>query len=342
MHFSDEDIIAFVLNDADDELVQNLKAALSGDSDLYERVAHFRQLLGYIDSLGGVYEPPSQLVESTLDRIEASEAERSIQPASRQAASGLSAPLAGEKSRGSTAQKRIDTLVLTACLALVCCLLLPAVVTARFTARKNGCAQNLQYVGQCLNDFTMFDQQQRYPRVELTGSGSFAGVFAVTLKSGGEDISYSQLLCPSLNGCDEGNSGIVISAIPTFVELERLTASELAQWRQVIGGNYAYSLGVVERGKIVAPRCEGRSNFAILADSPVFLSDGEEFIAHDGRGINILYEDGRVQFVRIVGQGDFGALANYPFQNLRKEHAMGLTKSDDSLAPSGYSPLGVR
>lgn len=342
MHFSDEDIIAFVLNDADDALVRNIKAALSDNPELYERVSHFRQILGYVDSLGGVYEPPSQLVESTLDRIDAIEAASVVEPASKLTASGLSAAFAGEKSRGSSTQKRIDTLVLTACLALVCCLLLPAVVTARFTARKNGCAQNLRYVGQCLNSYALCDEQQRFPRVDLSGVGSFAGVYAVYLSSCGEDITYPQLLCPSLAGCGEAEPGIVIDAIPTFVELERLSDSQIGEWQRAIGGDYAYSLGVVERGKFVAPRCEGRSNFAILADSPVFHDDGEEFIAHDGRGINILYEDGRVQFVRILDQTEFGTRAGYPFRNISNDHALGLTPSDDSLAPSHFSPLGVR
>ncbi len=59
-----------------------------------------------------------------------------------------------------------------------------------------------------------------------------------------------------------------------------------------VGGDYAYNLGVVEEEQIVAPRYEGRSRFALLADMAFAGASGDEIVSHDGRGVNVLFEDG--------------------------------------------------
>ncbi|MEM8733629.1 MAG: hypothetical protein AAGG44_05390, partial [Planctomycetota bacterium] len=59
MSFSDEELIAFLLGDADSNLEQRLRLSLNADPDLRDRLSGLRQVLGHMDSLSGVYEPPS-------------------------------------------------------------------------------------------------------------------------------------------------------------------------------------------------------------------------------------------------------------------------------------------
>lgn len=353
MSFSDEELIAFLLGDADPNLEQRLQLSLNADPDLRDRLADLRQVLGHMDSLSGVYEPPSGLIESTWDRINERESQlvgqdplmkdrgkenASIEIASRQV---LSPANGNEKSRGSTKQKRVDSLVLTACVAVMCCLLLPAVVTARFSARTAGCSKKMQGLGYGLLNQAIGSDDGRFFRVPTSGREAFAGVYAIRLASSGEVTSYSNLLCPSLVGCDQAVRPVGLKQIPSIETLNALPAADVLAWQQSIGGHYAYSLGVLENGQLVAPKCEGRTHFAILADAPIFTERGEEFIAHGGRGINILYEDGRVEFVRLRSDRSMVTLLDYPFRNMSGDHAVGLAVDDMSLAPSHYSPLGV-
>jgi hypothetical protein len=131
-----------------------------------------------------------------------------------------------------------------------------------------------------------------------------------------------------------------------------MAVDELLQWQRSLGGDYAYNLGVSEMGNARAPKCEGRSHFAILADAPVMdavagspVIDGEQYIAHEGKGINVFYEDGRVVFVTTANLfetfpgGTSTALVDHPFRNQHGQHELGLHPQDASLAPSHFPPL---
>ncbi|MEO8270206.1 MAG: hypothetical protein ABI557_10810, partial [Aureliella sp.] len=70
MLFSDEELIAYLLGDATTELGQRLELRLAVDEELLQRLSVLRQMLGQIDSAGGVFEPPADLVDTTLERID--------------------------------------------------------------------------------------------------------------------------------------------------------------------------------------------------------------------------------------------------------------------------------
>ena len=75
-----------------------------------------------------------------------------------------------------------------------------------------------------------------------------------------------------------------------------------------------------------------------MSDAPVIWGAEEIFIAHDGYGINILYDDGHVRFFSLIevrdareGRIDFDCLADDPFCNVRGERRIGLHEHDASL-----------
>ena len=83
----------------------------------------------------------------------------------------------------------------------------------------------------------------------------------------------------------------------TQSQLSQLAGQQLSFYRFIYVGDYAYKLEEIENAWLVTPRNSGRSTFGIMADAPSFDGDRENFQAHDGLGINIMFEDGRVQFL---------------------------------------------
>lgn len=338
MHFSDEDLIAYLLGDAPRPTARAIELELSSNDELAGRLKEFRQLLGQIDSVDGFYEPPANLVESTLARVDA------IPPPERQPPK-VAMPSFGNAIVPHT-RSLLDSTVLSVCLAIICCLALPALIQVRFESRKAQCAQNLRTTGLELMQYALGNPRGRFPFVPPEGPDAFAGVFAVHLREAGVPLSPSQLRCASLLGYPPAVTTLELEAVPTFSELHQVEAHDLPLWQREIGGHYAYNLGVAEEGKLQAPKYDGRSHFAILADAPLITDDeSEQFLAHDGRGINILFEDGRVQFIS-VGNGwpsqlELDPAQDNPFRNQLGVHEVGVHPHDASLAPSHFPPLGT-
>lgn len=369
MLFSDEDLIAYLLDDASDELSQRLQQHLAIDDDLLQRLTSLRLMLGQINATQCIFEPPADLVDTTLQRIDQSQVQHSqpqvqhSQPQVQHSAlSTGAASLTGQLRRRSL----WDSTALTVSLTLLSCMALPALVRIRFESRKAQCARNLELTGSELIGYAMNHPQGRFPHVALDGPQAFAGVYAIYLREAGGQVPSSQLSCPSLRGSDNSNklpqvaiqngennsaTSPPIANIASFTELHNLAGNDLQLAQQTVGGDYAYNLGVAERGKPRAPRCEGRSQFAILADAPALRTVArqpttkrlEQFIAHEGRGINIFYEDGHVDFVtadslRSLILSDDRTPDN-PFQNQLGAHELGVHPYDASLAPSNFPPL---
>lgn len=372
MLFSDEELIAYLLGDATAELGRRLELCLAVDSELLHRLAALRQMLGQIDSPAGRFEPPADLVDTTLERIDQAAAASTTsdilasaplpsfadnyadakRPAHRV---GLSSSPAGPPRR----RWFWDSTALTISLTILCCLALPALLRVRFESRKAQCARNLELTGSELISYALNHPRSRFPFVALEGPEAFAGVYALYLREAGGDIPDGQLHCASLLGMDrlanDRPSASVPSErtnFPSFAELHRLAGDELKWVQQAVGGDYAYNLGVAEGGSPQAPKCQGRSQFAILADAPVMLvsnsninkPERERFIAHEGKGINIFFEDGHVRFVTVkslssLDRADAG-MADNPFENQQGAHELGLHPQDASLAPSHFAPLG--
>ena len=343
MAFSDDQLIAYLLGDASSDLRGSIEGELSRDPDLVARLATFRGALGMVDSVHGVYEPPSDIIDSTLGKIDALEQGRGHpdpQPETKVEPSPTA--LSPAKWRGKNRVSFRDSVALTLCLSLLVCLALPALVRARFESRKAQCADNLRITGQGLMQYAMHDPQSRFPAVDLQGQNGFAGIYAVRLRSAGIPIEPVQLQCASLAGSVYDAETPLLDCIPTLDELQQANFGQIVFFQNVVGGDYAYNLGVIDNQVVVAPRYQGRSNFAILADSPVLEGNVARYVAHDGQGVNTLFEDGRVIFIDSTRFFMSNTLGDHPFQNFDGLHAVGITPQDASLAPSHRAPLGFR
>jgi prepilin-type processing-associated H-X9-DG protein len=253
--------------------------------------------------------------------------------------------------------------MITISIVALSCLILPMVLEARAHSRRLTCAEHLQELGHSLAILAQSDKDHRFPTIPIAGPRAFAGAYSLVLQDADLLPAPEILRCASLAWQSDGSQAS--AAIPTSLEFDQAGAEQQQFWRNTLGGHYAYSLGVVENGTVVGPRCEGRSFFAIMADAPLIEADRETVLAHDGRGTNILYEDGHVAFLsrgQYSGRGLAqrgqpvsrevnlpsrrggvnawpAALADHPFRNMDGENAAGLTPNDAALGPSSAPPL---
>lgn len=123
-------------------------------------------------------------------------------------------------------------------------------------------------------------------------------------------------------------------------------AIERLRWMQTTaGGHYAYTLGVRDGDYFASPRYQGRSAFAVMSDAAI-IQNGMRYqnketvsptlISHGGRGINVLYEDGRVGF---LPSQSLSRIPDNPLFNHEGRTEAGLTIDDASLAPSWQPPF---
>jgi len=332
MPISDEELIAYLLGDATPQQRKRVELGLAEDEVMRARVTELRFVLGQLDSLQSHYQPPPDLLETTLARID--EANRQSEADSLQPvvlASDLSQAADVRVRRGTW-----DSTALVLCLTVLLCLFLPTVLRARFESRKAQCAYKLGFLGRGLLDFASLNPQGRFPAVELDGPRSFTGIYAIRLRDLGYVDAPSQLWCPSLEACRPIRDRLL--SIPSLAQLNSFDTPQIELCRNEAGGDFAYSLGVFEDDAIVAPRCEGRTHVPILTDLPTLQNGRDDLLAHDGRGLNLFFEDGHVEFISADSLEN--QVRDNPFCNLRRAHEVGLNTQDASLGPSHFGPFG--
>ncbi len=153
MPVSDEELIAYLLGDATPQQRKRVETGLADDENLRARLGELRLLLGHLDSLQHAYEPPVDLLASTMARIDAEAGEQSKESESRELHSASKVRLASSLSVAAETPVRRstwDSMALVVCLAILYCLFLPTVLKARYESRKAQCAHNLRDTGRGL------------------------------------------------------------------------------------------------------------------------------------------------------------------------------------------------
>ena len=266
-----------------------------------------------------------------------------------------------------------DCVVGLVSVAVLLALLLPAIAAGRFEARRMQCADQLRELGSALTLFASSDPKSQFPAVADSGPEAFAGVYRLRLEDRGlipadlsvycpstdssqQFASYPKSSLPSSHGAVGAESVPAVPAdltaadlsvpfdtfdLPTVDQLRSLTVDQLKWVQRVSGGDFAYSLGVMNSSGYSAPKFEGRQHFAILADAPLTSTlptngSAHLLLPHGDRGINVLYEDGRVEFVL---HALLGTMDDHPFLNHEGRHEAGVTVDDASLSRSPRAPF---
>jgi hypothetical protein len=141
-------------------------------------------------------------------------------------------------------------------------------------------------------------------------------------------------LCPSSSVWRDGSE----FRVPLPEELDQATEQELNALRRTMAGDYGFHMGYVDGGKLLRTCNSRRSGFALAGDAPSNSQPRRVSGNHRGRGQNVLYEDGRVQF---VPQLPSPQVFDDPYHNREGWVAAGVDRDDAVLGASADSPLPV-
>lgn len=355
-----DDLLGYLLGALDPEEMARVASALRRDEDLRRQLAQIEKSLEPLNQDATIQDhPPADLVGRTLDSLPP------LPSPSSNAGDEVSEPLLGDEvfsanpsasvlagqglspvtdHAGQTGWRWQDWFAASMSAAIVLALVLPAIWNGRFEARKIACQDQLRRLGTAMTQFVTRNEQHRLPEVKESGPEAFAGIYAVRLREAGLMDDATIRWCPSFDMPAQARpTAFVEQAATDIASLHALaTASidDLRQHHRFAGGHYAYNLGVRDGDEFRSPRYEQRSGFAVLSDAPLGLRSrtGETSrpVGHDGRGLNVLYEDGHVRFVSVKS---FDKLMDDPWLNHRGAVEAGVTPDDATLAPSWQPPF---
>ncbi|MEO1614549.1 MAG: H-X9-DG-CTERM domain-containing protein [Planctomycetota bacterium] len=337
-----EDLLGYLLGALEPDEMQRVSEWLKNNPEGQQQLRDLERSLRPLEDGFEAIEGPS---EDLLARTMASLPKGLPPQADEQSANGGSpvqpVSLSGidvnrESSRSRNRWNLLDSVSGLISVATLLALLLPTIASDRFEARKTLCQEQLRELGTSLRQYVSYNDQGRLPQVAPEGPEAFAGIYAMRLADAGLLTNPSMRWCPSADFPDTAKQ----YTLPTVKELETLSVNELKNVQGLAGGHYAYTLGVVDERGYSPPRFQSRARFAVMADAPLFgdpsdLKSGVRF-SHGDEGVNVLYEDGSVRFVRI---GEFVSLQDHPFQNHSGEWEAGVNIDDASLAPSWRPPF---
>ncbi len=237
---------------------------------------------------------------------------------------GLSPATAGSKFSGGWSMA--DMLVGVAVLAVLAGVLFPAIAYSRYQSRLMSCQSNLQSLGVAMLSYSSRDPDGAFPTIPDSGNLSASGIYAPILKESGLVQNDSTFRCPGL-------ASDSLICIPGREQIENASGTRLVFLRQTMGGDYGYTLGFMDGHQVCHLTNLGRAHVILLSDMPSRCLVGRRSENHNGRGQNLLFEDGRVAFV------SGHAWAGDPiFENDLGLVAPGVSESDNVIAPSHLSP----
>ncbi len=353
-----EDLLGYLLGALEPDEMRRVEQMLRDNPELCQELAELERLIAPLSDAADPIEPtPAGLVQRTManlppmgSSVDNSPPEADFDQDGRELARNGSGPLGPlptlrmsiEPSSKPT-RRWADWAAGSLAAAVLLALLLPTLAEGRFAARRDACQDQLRRFGTAITQFVTINQQQRLPPVAQSGPEAFAGVYSIRLFEAGLLEDPSMRWCPSLvreRRADLEQELVDFDQLVASKSLHVVDADELVNWQRHSGGDYAYSLGVIDDEHYATPRYEGRSSFAVMSDAPtVTLVNsvvGEADIGHDGRGINVLYEDGRVLFVTLQS---LQVMPDHPLWNDRGHVEAGVDIDDAVLAPSWRPPF---
>ncbi|HJT32002.1 MAG TPA: hypothetical protein VJ783_08095 [Pirellulales bacterium] len=309
-----EHLLGYLLGALEPAEQEEIDARLSDDAGLRYDLGRMREKLEVLgDDDRRPIEPPCGLAARTCNYVAARAA----------ATSGrIGAPISGWSVQ--------DLLVGGGIFIAACMLLFPAIANSRFQARMLGCQDNLRAIGVALTQYSDFHGGY-FPLVPERGPLAAAGVYAPILSQFGYLDDPAVLVCPA-SALAESPEGF---RVPTLDELREAGPGRLVVIRRNMGGSYGYTFGYLVDGRYLGHRNQGRSDFALMADSPDDPRGGASQ-NHGSCGQNVLFEDGHVEFLKRcwLPEGD-----DHIYVNHDGYVGAGLGPDDSVIGGSSARPL---
>ncbi len=320
-----EHLVGYLLGVLDDAEHVQVRERLDDDPQLRQDLERVRSGLQPLEATKVDVDPPPDLVQRTCARVaEAARGRRRAGVRPRMAAG------AGSSSRGFTPA---DAVVAIGVVLAASFFFFPAIANSRFQARVAACQNNLRELHVDLRQYSQNAGKGHFPFVPPEGNRSAAGIYTLLLKEAGLLEDPRIVLCPASPRAERGED----FRLPTLAEVDQAEGWRLLELRSTMGGDFAYCLGyqLADR-QVVAVRDRGRDHFVLVADAPRLSPAGGNSPNHGGHGQNVLYEGGRVRFLRTrweVSSGD-----DFFVNDLGQVEA-GLQPSDSVVGASAVPPL---
>ena len=349
-----EDLLGYLLSALEPHEMRRIEESLRDDPLLEFELEQLRKSIAPVDEAIAdlpVIQTPPDLVARTLAILPTMHYE--LEPGIVPGAAMAPAP----EGRRSHRFAWSDLLVAGLASAAVLALLIPSIARGRYEARKLACQEHLRQLGTAITQFVMLDGHKSLPPIAENGPEAFAGMYAVRL-SESELLNDGELrFCPEVDlpntnggGGSYQSGSEELTVIDRVVSLDDLRAAhqrgkvDKLKWMQrTAGGDYAYTLGVVDNEHYEAPRYEARASFAVLGDAPISGIESTDGVdveklrwGHGDSVANLLFEDGSVRFVVMTNCTQF---PDHPFLNHRGSIEAGVNIDDASLAPSWRPPF---
>lgn len=268
------------------------------------------------------WDPPAGLAERTCRFVRAAAQQVSL-------SSGRLAGQEVERQRFTWS----DLVTVAAVVVAAASLFFPALSFSRFQSQIATCQNQLRKIGFGMQEFSELQPDHSFPGPEAEGPRSAAGIVAPLLVS--HRLAKPQMfLCPaSFSVRDSGRS-----PMPLPEELDRASGRELLAMQKSMGGDFGFNMGYTAGGKLLRPTNARRERYVLAGDAPSNSRPRRASGNHAGRGQNVVFEDGHVQFLRELPST---SAIDDPFHNREGWVAAGLDRDDAVLGASEDSPMPV-
>jgi len=323
-----EQLLGYLLDALEDDERRRVERQIEDDPTLIDELQALRESLEPLAEDSDEREPPAGLAQRACARV--------AQQRDREPPRPVGHDLRAADSGACAARSRISVadVVVTAGIVLAAVLIFfPAIASSRYASRLTHCQNNLRQLGLALVNYSDKLGGGFFPAVASQGNRAFAGVYGPTLIDTGYLDDPSQLICPASALAARRQ----VFRVPTLQEIDDAQPPAITILQEGAGGSYAYNLGVIERGNHVAPRNQGRPEFALMADAPSLSAANDRSNHHAGQGQNFLYEDGHYRFVPISVSNS--TWLDNPFRNRHGMVEAGLDENDAVVARSCVPPF---
>ena len=301
-------LLGHLLGALDDDEHERVDALLEHDERCCEELLQWRRRLAPLEAIRPEIEPPPDLAARTCHYlavcvpalVESQDWYR------RFAMSSHPAP----PSR-ATRFGWLDAAVVILLLVIAVSMILPAIDSSRFQTRLASCQDGLRQFGLALSQYC--DQQQNaLGRMAAGGRLTHAGVFAAGLIQDGFSTDTQRPLCPDAWLAAQGvlckisqreiPRGVAkqatrpgTAALENNPPLVQISPCRYVAWHNDPHNDWpgAWRDGMTD-GRRIPP---APADVPLLADAPSADPPGQIFAGHRGQGRNVLFEDGRVDFL---------------------------------------------
>lgn len=330
-----DELLAYLLNDLDDEQRQRIEERLEVDPIWQHELERLRSYVEAAHDPQDDAEPvPEDLVSRTCSFVRQASSQGALSPAV------LPPQLTESQDLPATRKSRwtlLDFAVVASILIVMGTLIAPAIQESREAARRAQCQAKLMRLGKALQQYAQQNQEQ----LPAIGRHENAGMYAVKLAESGvispQELADSQV-CPSSELADEIFDQGSKPHVPTREELHAATLVRLRRLVEQMGGSFAYRIGYYDRhGKYRQVSFTSSSTQPMMADKPSYDVVGFQSPHHGACGQNVLFQDGSVRYVQICIQT---GPDKHWFLNEKDEHAAGMAATDIVMGRSEASPSG--